>query len=87
MNCDNLAIKNSIANTNLTFTNKNIMHLKLPMYKKNYFLPFSVNSTDIDDPARPFPKNSIDFKERIKRGAYRPILPLYPCTLQNGRKR
>jgi len=37
VNYDNLAIKNSIANTNLTFTNKNIMYLKLPMYKKTLF--------------------------------------------------
>jgi len=87
VNSDILTIKNSIANTNLTFTNQH-MHFKLPMYKITLlFYLFSVYFTNIDDPVRPFPKNFIDFKGRIKRAAYRPILPLYPCTQQNVRKR
>ncbi|KAF0711001.1 Uncharacterized protein FWK35_00031899, partial [Aphis craccivora] len=40
----------------------------------------TVNSTNIDDPIRTFPKNSLEFREKNKRGAYRPILSVYPCT-------
>lgn len=39
-----------------------------------------MNSTNIDDPIRTFPKNSLEFREKNKRGAYRPILSVYPCT-------
>lgn len=50
-------------------------------------ITFSVNIIDIDDSIRPLPTNSLELRERIKRGAYRPILSVYPCAQQNGRNR
>lgn len=44
-----------------------------------------MNSIDIDDPARPFQKNSLDFKDQ-KRRLSSNSAPI-SCTQQNGRKR
>lgn len=47
----------------------------------------SVPKSHINDPTIKLPFNRLEFKQRIDQGPYRPILQLYPRTLQAGNQR
>lgn len=42
---------------------------------------------NVYDPVNPFSKDRLEFQNRILKGRYKPILDLYPRSLQNSKKR
>ncbi|KAL4119602.1 hypothetical protein QTP88_012401 [Uroleucon formosanum] len=46
-----------------------------------------VNMVNVYDPVNPFSKDRLEFQNRILKGRYKPILDLYPWSLQNSKKR
>eukprot|EP00102_Acyrthosiphon_pisum_P024116 XP_016661326.1 PREDICTED: polyadenylate-binding protein-like [Acyrthosiphon pisum] len=46
-----------------------------------------VNMVNVYDPVNPFSKDRLEFQNRILKGRYKPILDLYPRSLQNSKKR
>ncbi|KAL4113463.1 hypothetical protein QTP88_017079 [Uroleucon formosanum] len=45
-----------------------------------------VNMVNVYDPVNPFLKDRLEFQNRILKGRYKPILDLYPRSLQNSKK-
>ncbi|CAI6354759.1 unnamed protein product [Macrosiphum euphorbiae] len=46
-----------------------------------------VNMVNVYDPVNPFSKDRLEFQNRILKGRYKPILDLYPRSLQNSKNR
>ncbi|KAL4097737.1 hypothetical protein QTP88_022459 [Uroleucon formosanum] len=46
-----------------------------------------VNMVNVYDPVNSFSKDRLEFQNRILKGRYKPILDLYPRSLQNSKKR
>ena len=59
------------------------MHFKLPNYKKKILLNIGYGKYDYlhpDDPKTSIPKNQIEFKQRVLKGPYQPVLKMFPRT-------
>ncbi|KAL4123221.1 hypothetical protein QTP88_015439 [Uroleucon formosanum] len=46
-----------------------------------------INMVNVYDTVNPFSKDRLEFQNRILKGRYKPILDLYPRSLQNSKKR
>jgi len=46
-----------------------------------------LDTTHVNDPIRPLPKNTLEFRERIKMGPFQPAYEIYPRTKQGNKNR
>jgi len=46
-----------------------------------------LDTTHVNDPIRPLPKNILEFRERIKMGPFQPAYEIYPRTKQGNKNR
>jgi len=46
-----------------------------------------LDTIHVNDPIRPLPKNTLEFRERIKIGTFQPAYEIYPRTKQGNKNR
>lgn len=54
---------------------------------ENYLKAHGILNSKVNDPSNKLPSNRLEFKEIINRGPCRPVLKLYPRTLQSNSQR